>query len=155
MEAGYKGFGLALIIGLLAGTLNGAAMGKDVIDFNHDDASATNTGQALLVIDPAAFGDVTAFKQRVDAVVRDLVERTFGAAEERSAASILVSGGVAANSRLRAECERRARTSGAEGSTNPSITTSASATSRRARSSPSGRPRSRLIDRLPWFHWLK
>ena len=27
MEAGYKGFGLALVIGLLAGTLNGAAMG--------------------------------------------------------------------------------------------------------------------------------
>ncbi len=36
MEAGYKGYGLALIIGLLAGTLGGAAMGKDVIDFNHD-----------------------------------------------------------------------------------------------------------------------
>ena len=28
---GYKGYGLALIIGLLSGTLNGAAMGKDVI----------------------------------------------------------------------------------------------------------------------------
>src|SRR5205807_2127917 len=38
---GYKGYGLALVFGLLAGTLNGAAMGKDVIDFNHDDASAT------------------------------------------------------------------------------------------------------------------
>ena len=68
---GYKGYGLALIIGLLAGTLNGAAMGKDVIDFNHDDTSASNTGQAIMVIDPAAFGDVTEFKQRVDTVVRD------------------------------------------------------------------------------------
>ena len=36
---GYKGYGLALIVGLLAGTLNGAAMGKDVIDFNHDDTT--------------------------------------------------------------------------------------------------------------------
>ena len=69
---GYKGYGLALIIGLLAGTLNGAAMGKDVIDFNHDDTTASNTGQAIMVIDPAAFGDVTEFKQRVDTVVRDL-----------------------------------------------------------------------------------
>ncbi len=69
---GYKGYGLALAFGLLAGTLNGAAMGRDVVDFNHDDASATNTGQALLVIDPAAFGDVAAFKQRVDVLVRDL-----------------------------------------------------------------------------------
>ena len=29
----YKGYGLSLMIGLLAGTLNGAAFGKDVIDF--------------------------------------------------------------------------------------------------------------------------
>ena len=69
---GYKGYGLALIIGLLAGTLNGAAMGKEVIDFNHDDTSASNTGQAIMVIDPAAFGDVAQFKARVDTVVRDL-----------------------------------------------------------------------------------
>ncbi len=69
---GYKGYGLALIIGLLAGTLNGAAMGKQVIDFNHDDTTASNTGQAIMVIDPAAFGDVAAFKARVDTVVRDL-----------------------------------------------------------------------------------
>ena len=34
MEAGYKGCGLAMIIGLLAGTLGGAAMGKDVIEIN-------------------------------------------------------------------------------------------------------------------------
>src|SRR5450432_2907561 len=54
---GYKGYGLALVVGLLAGTLNGAAMGKDVIDFNQDVSSATNTGQAIVAIDPAAFGD--------------------------------------------------------------------------------------------------
>jgi LDH2 family malate/lactate/ureidoglycolate dehydrogenase len=69
---GYKGYGLALVFGLLAGTLNGAAMGKDVVDFNGDSSTATNTGQAIVAIDPAAFGDVTQFKQRVDEVVRDL-----------------------------------------------------------------------------------
>jgi LDH2 family malate/lactate/ureidoglycolate dehydrogenase len=69
---GYKGYGLALVVGLLAGTLNGAAMGKDVIDFNADTASATNTGQAILAIDPAAFGDLHEFKQSVDRLVRDL-----------------------------------------------------------------------------------
>ena len=72
MEAGYKGFGLALIIGLLAGTLNGAAMGKDVIDFNRDSSSVTNTGQAILAIDVSAFGAVEAFKARVDDLARDL-----------------------------------------------------------------------------------
>ena len=34
---GYKGYGLALIVGILAGTLNGAAMGSETIDFNKDD----------------------------------------------------------------------------------------------------------------------
>jgi L-2-hydroxycarboxylate dehydrogenase (NAD+) len=72
MEAGYKGYGLALIIGLLAGTLGGAAMGKDVIDFNHDDSSITNTGQAIAAINIAAFGDVDVFKASVDTLIGDL-----------------------------------------------------------------------------------
>ncbi len=69
---GHKGYGLALIVGLLAGTLGGAAMGRDVVDFNADHVSVTNTGQAMLVIDPAAFGEVAAFKAGVDQVVRDI-----------------------------------------------------------------------------------
>jgi LDH2 family malate/lactate/ureidoglycolate dehydrogenase len=69
---GYKGYGLALIVGLLAGTLNGAAMGKDIIDFNADHGSATNTGQAIVAIDIAAFGDMAQFKASVDQLVRDL-----------------------------------------------------------------------------------
>jgi LDH2 family malate/lactate/ureidoglycolate dehydrogenase len=72
MEAGYKGYGLALIIGLLAGTLGGAAMGKDVIDFNHDDSSVTNTGQAIAAINVAAFGDIEVFKASVDTLIGDL-----------------------------------------------------------------------------------
>jgi len=69
---GYKGYGLALILGLLAGTLNGAAMGREVVDFNADDTTTTNTGQAILAIDISAFGDVAEFKARVDVLVRDL-----------------------------------------------------------------------------------
>ena len=69
---GYKGYGLALVVGLLAGTLNGAAMGRDVVDFNKDDVSPTDTGQAIVAIDPAAFGDIGDFKAAVDRVVREL-----------------------------------------------------------------------------------
>jgi LDH2 family malate/lactate/ureidoglycolate dehydrogenase len=69
---GYKGYGLALIVGLLAGTLNGAAMGKDIIDFNQDDTSATNTGQAIVAIDISAFGDLASFKARMDTLIDDL-----------------------------------------------------------------------------------
>jgi L-2-hydroxycarboxylate dehydrogenase (NAD+) len=68
----YKGYGLALIIGLLAGTLNGAAMGRDVVDFNADDTSVTNTGHAIVAISLDAFGDVNGFKSSVDALARDL-----------------------------------------------------------------------------------
>src|SRR4051794_30585474 len=69
---GYKGYGLALVVGLIAGTLNGAAMGRDVIDFNADAETPTNTGQAIVAIDPAGFGAVEDFKRAVDRVIRDL-----------------------------------------------------------------------------------
>jgi LDH2 family malate/lactate/ureidoglycolate dehydrogenase len=62
---GPKGYGLSLIFGLLAGTLNGAAMGREVIDFNADDASATNTGQFIVAIDVASFTDAVAFRRDV------------------------------------------------------------------------------------------
>jgi len=69
---GYKGYALAFLFGLLAGTLNDAAFGADVVDFNKDDITKTNTGQAVLAISLARFGDATAFKRRVDAIVRQM-----------------------------------------------------------------------------------
>ena len=67
---GPKGYGLALMFGLLAGTLNGAAFGKDVIDFNANFKTPTNTGQFITAIDISAFGDVENFKNNVDNVYR-------------------------------------------------------------------------------------
>ena len=77
---GYKGYGLALIVGILAGTLNGAAMGSETIDFNKDHVGVTNTGQAIVAIDPDAFGDLDQFKARVDKLIREMraSERTPG-----------------------------------------------------------------------------
>jgi len=69
---GYKGYVLALIFGLLAGTLNGAAMGKEAVDFNADDTTPTNTGHAIIAINVAAFQPVAEFKKNVDVLVRDL-----------------------------------------------------------------------------------
>ena len=69
---GYKGYGLALLFGLLAGTLNGAAMGKDVVDFNADDTTPTNTGHAIVAIKVDVFRPVAEFKSSVDALIRDL-----------------------------------------------------------------------------------
>ncbi|MEM9441491.1 MAG: Ldh family oxidoreductase [Pseudomonadota bacterium] len=54
---GPKGYGLSLAIGLLAGVMNGAALGADVVDFTKDTEHKTNTGQFVAAIDLAAFGD--------------------------------------------------------------------------------------------------
>lgn len=69
---GPKGYGLALVFSLLAGVLNGAAVGRDTIDFNADQISPTNTGHLIVAISLAAFGDATEFKRNVDRVIRDL-----------------------------------------------------------------------------------
>ncbi|MGH8528033.1 MAG: Ldh family oxidoreductase, partial [Gammaproteobacteria bacterium] len=60
-----------LVFGLLAGTLNGAAFGRDVIDFNKDDKTPTNTGQVIVALDIARFSPVEGFKCKVDEVIRD------------------------------------------------------------------------------------
>jgi N6-L-threonylcarbamoyladenine synthase len=65
--------------------------------------------QLLPLCSPQTLALVREFQ---NAVVRDLVERTLAAAEELSAESVLVSGGVAANSQLRATFEDRAKSKG-------------------------------------------
>jgi L-2-hydroxycarboxylate dehydrogenase (NAD+) len=69
---GYKDAGPALMFGLFPGTLNGAAMGSDVVDFNKNDVTPTNTGQAIVALLISSFCDPTAFKRRVDDIARQL-----------------------------------------------------------------------------------
>lgn len=71
---GYKGSGLALVLGLLAGTLNGAAFGRDVVDFNADQTSETNTGHFVLALDIARFMPLDLFKTEVEAQLQSLRE---------------------------------------------------------------------------------
>jgi L-2-hydroxycarboxylate dehydrogenase (NAD+) len=67
----YKGAGLALMLGLLGGVLNGAAFGRDVVDFNADDNSETNTGHFMVAIDIARFVPLATFTAEVDRHVKD------------------------------------------------------------------------------------
>jgi LDH2 family malate/lactate/ureidoglycolate dehydrogenase len=69
---GYKGYGLALVFGLLAGTLNRAAMGRDVVDFNNDDTTPTNTGHVIAALNVAMFRDLKDFKASADELIRDI-----------------------------------------------------------------------------------
>ena len=68
----YKGSGLSLIVGLLAGALNRAALGRDVVDFTKEIGSPTNTGQAIAAISVDAFMPASDFKRYVDQVIRDI-----------------------------------------------------------------------------------
>ncbi|MPZ48090.1 MAG: Ldh family oxidoreductase [Dehalococcoidia bacterium] len=119
----YKGYGLALIFGLLAGTLNGAAFGRYVVDFNRDDTTTTNTGHVIIALDVARFSPVESFKRGVDSIVRDMrasrrmegVERILVPGEqshaiwqERSA------NGVPVGPALRAELDKLAAALGIE-----------------------------------------
>jgi LDH2 family malate/lactate/ureidoglycolate dehydrogenase len=69
---GYKGSGLAVMLGLLAGPLNRAAFGRDVVDFNADDASETNTGHFIVALDVARFLPLDAYKAEVDRHIAEL-----------------------------------------------------------------------------------
>jgi N6-L-threonylcarbamoyladenine synthase len=70
-------------------------------------AGTTAGGEApATVLSPQQIADIAASFQRV--VVSALLDRTFEAARWLSARSVGISGGVSANSRLRAEAEQRA-----------------------------------------------
>ena len=69
---GYKGSGLALVLGLLAGPLNGAAFGREVFDFNYNDTDVCNTGHFIVALDVKRFTPLDTFKAEMDRHLRDL-----------------------------------------------------------------------------------
>jgi L-2-hydroxycarboxylate dehydrogenase (NAD+) len=68
----YKGYGLSLIIALLAGALNRATVRREVIDLVKETSKATNTGQAIMALSIEAFMPPAEFKKAVDAFIRDI-----------------------------------------------------------------------------------
>jgi len=60
------------MLGLLAGTLNGALFGRDCVDFNAEPDRVTNTGQFVVALDPARFQPLETFKAEVDRHIREL-----------------------------------------------------------------------------------
>lgn len=69
---GPKGYGLALLIGILAGTLNGAAMGRDLVDYNKDEGVVTNTGQFMVALNIGAFIDPEVFRDDIDRIIDEM-----------------------------------------------------------------------------------
>ncbi len=70
---GYKGYGLNLMLGLLAGPLVGGLVGKAVSGVFHQGRKA-NKGDLFIVIDPASFGDPAVFRSAVSAHIKEIKE---------------------------------------------------------------------------------
>src|SRR5262245_23610698 len=70
---GYKGSGLALVLGLLGGPLNRAAFGRDVKEPTAEQTRETNTGQFVIALDVKRFLPPETFAAEIDRHVRDLV----------------------------------------------------------------------------------
>lgn len=66
---GYKGYGLILMIDIIAGVLSGASFGPAVGNHIQNPglkASTQNLGHAFIAIDVATFMDIAVFKSKVD-----------------------------------------------------------------------------------------
>jgi len=68
----YKGYGLSLIVGLLAGVLNAAAFGREVVDFVKETGKPTNTGHAMVALSVEALAPPEQFKRQVDIAIRTM-----------------------------------------------------------------------------------
>jgi len=68
----YKGYGLNVVIGMLAGVLNGAAFGRNVVDFNRDPAAVNNSGHMIMAMRVDNFQPVETFKGEMDRVIREI-----------------------------------------------------------------------------------
>jgi LDH2 family malate/lactate/ureidoglycolate dehydrogenase len=68
---GYKGTGLALVIGILASVLSGAGYGTE-FGSAAEGARAGQDSQFFLALKVAAFEDAATFKRRVDGIIRQI-----------------------------------------------------------------------------------
>ncbi|MFC4008505.1 Ldh family oxidoreductase [Nonomuraea purpurea] len=94
---GHKGSGLTIAIGLLAGVLNGAAFGGDVVDHRADLVTPTNTGQLLIALRADVF-------RPLEPVLADVVRHLDDLREPACGDPLRLPGDEAA--RLRAENTR-------------------------------------------------
>lgn len=70
--AGVKGYGLMMLVDILAGSLLGLPFGKHVTSMYEDLTSPRNLGQFFIVIDPNRFSDLEIFKSTINQMVEEL-----------------------------------------------------------------------------------
>jgi ureidoglycolate dehydrogenase (NAD+) len=93
---GYKGYGLALMIDILCGLMNGMSYGPRLTRMYDELEKPRKIGHFLVAIDPSRFAGAEAFEAQVDALVADLHAQGEilypGEPEERAARERMASG---------------------------------------------------------------
>jgi L-2-hydroxycarboxylate dehydrogenase (NAD+) len=69
---GVKGYGLALVLEILAGPLSGAAAGREVVGTLEPVEGFSTKGDFVVALNPATFGSVDEFKKRVGSFVKQI-----------------------------------------------------------------------------------
>lgn len=72
--AGHKGYGLAVLVEVLAAVLTGSAVTTQAKSWLLDLAAFPNIGHAFLAIDIGAFMPIALFKERIDRMIREIHE---------------------------------------------------------------------------------
>lgn len=70
--AGPKGYGLMMMVDILAGVLLGLPFGKSVSSMYHDLSEERNLGQTFIVIDPSRFRPQEEFEKDIDRTISEL-----------------------------------------------------------------------------------
>ena len=69
---GYKGYGLAFVIDLLCGVMNGMTFGRHINHMYEELEAPRKIGHLLMAIDPGRFAGGATLEATVDAVIEDL-----------------------------------------------------------------------------------
>jgi ureidoglycolate dehydrogenase (NAD+) len=73
--AGHKGYGIAMMIETFAGILSGGATRWDILSWiDHDPSLPTHHGAAFLAVDIGQIMPIQTFRDRADAMIRDIRE---------------------------------------------------------------------------------
>lgn len=72
---GQKGFGMGLIVETLAAALSGATLGRDASPFSGPKGGPPRTGQCFIALDPAAFGGLDSFRQRIESLCAAITDQ--------------------------------------------------------------------------------
>ena len=81
--AAHKGYGLAVMVEVLAAVLTGASMTKDVKSWVLDLDQCTDEGHAFIALDVGAMMPLDLFKQRMDAMIRGIKASPLARGSER------------------------------------------------------------------------